>query len=142
MLYVAFFSHPIEWKDIEKYGDPQGRFIYLIEAPNADSASEQMAEKLTTEYRELFNDTPHLVLDDLVEIIQLPPGGVILHCQRGPVKIPPMECILPHYDGNLIAVYNQEPDEIPENGEGLIEVEPEAFIVFDEPPLDRSNRHE
>ncbi|REK12427.1 MAG: hypothetical protein DWQ37_11870 [Planctomycetota bacterium] len=126
MLYVGFFRFEFE---ADRGETQEAEFSYLVEADSIDEACQVMGEQITGKYSHLLNATERLMLDDCIEIAEVPRGGVLLRMSQAKQRESSvMLSVLPEYDGDKCLAYRQGPDPA-EDLEAANAFEPEPFLT-------------
>lgn len=129
MLYVGFFR--FDFND-PQLGEREAEFTYLIEADTLDDATERMAEQIMANHQDLLQGTNRVMLDDLIEIVQVPADGVVLkfsHTARTDGVV--FHNVLPNNDSDDCSNYRQGPDPC-EDPDGASEFEAEPFLLLED----------
>ena len=129
MLYIGYFTFDF---DMPKLGKQDAEFTYIVEADSIDAACQTMAEQILEKHRDLLRETEQLMMDDCIEIKEVPAGGVLLKISHAKsAEWPVMRTILPNYDGHECGNYRQGPD--PEDDlEAANAYDQEPFLVLNE----------
>jgi hypothetical protein len=129
MLYVGFFRFEF---DDPQLGRREAEFSYLIAAENVDEATERMAEQIMANHQDILQGTDRLMLDDLVEILQVPDEGLILKVSHAAVSDGTVfHHVLPNNDSEDCSNYRQGPDPA-HDPEGASEYEPQPFLLLED----------
>jgi hypothetical protein len=129
MLFVGFFS--FEFEDPE-LGKRDAEFSYLIEAETLDDATERMAENIMANHQDILQGTDRLMLDDLIEIIEMPADGVLLKFSHAPATGEMVfHTVLPNNDSDECSNYRQGPNPC-DDPEGASEFVPEPFLLLED----------
>ncbi len=129
MLYIGYFR--FQFSESEN-GTQDAEFTYLVEADSIDKACQAMADQITMKHRDLLRSTEQLMLDDCIEIKEIPVGGVLLRSTYTKEhQWPVVTSVLPNNEGDQCADYRQGPDPT-DDLEAANAFEQEPFMVRNE----------
>jgi hypothetical protein len=129
MLYVGFFRFEF---DDPQLGKREAEFTYLVESDSVDDATQRMAKQIMANHQDLLQGTDRVMLDDLVEIVQVPAEGVVLkfsHAASTDGMV--YHSVLPNNESDDCSNYRQGPDPC-EDPDAASEFEAEPFLLLED----------